>query len=79
MAAFQRGLRNEDLAKSLVITPPSNFTDIFACAQKFMTVEEYILTWKKKKHVVRAVFVEVRGSWLTCGQDPIFHDPDKIQ
>ncbi|OWM67842.1 hypothetical protein CDL15_Pgr010780 [Punica granatum] len=51
MTAFQRGLRNEDLAKSLVITPPSSFADIFARARKFITVEESISTRKKKEHV----------------------------
>ncbi|PKI59255.1 hypothetical protein CRG98_020335 [Punica granatum] len=51
LAAFRRGLRNEDLAKSLVITPSSNFPNISARTQKFMTVEESISIWKKKEHV----------------------------
>ncbi|PKI55589.1 hypothetical protein CRG98_024017 [Punica granatum] len=50
MAAFQKGFRNEDLAKSLVITPPSSFADISTCAWKFMTVEESIDMEKEGAH-----------------------------
>ncbi|PKI38761.1 hypothetical protein CRG98_040874 [Punica granatum] len=50
VAAFQRGLRNEDLVKRLIITPPNSFADVSALARMFMVVEESISAWKKKEH-----------------------------
>ncbi|PKI36218.1 hypothetical protein CRG98_043370 [Punica granatum] len=51
VTAFQRSLRNEDLTKSLIITPPNSFADVFARARKFMVVEESASAWKKKEHI----------------------------
>ncbi|PKI46838.1 hypothetical protein CRG98_032776 [Punica granatum] len=52
MKAFQRGSRNEDFTKSLIITPPNSFANISARARKLMVVKESVSVWKKKEHVV---------------------------
>ncbi|OWM64064.1 hypothetical protein CDL15_Pgr011519 [Punica granatum] len=48
VAAFEKGLTIEDLAKSLIITLPNSFADLVARAWKFMTIEESLSTWKNE-------------------------------
>ncbi|PKI50963.1 hypothetical protein CRG98_028693 [Punica granatum] len=49
MSAFQRSLKNEELVKSLIITPASSFQDLTYKASQFMVVEESPLVGEKGK------------------------------
>ncbi|OWM81982.1 hypothetical protein CDL15_Pgr027180 [Punica granatum] len=40
MSTFHDGLRNEDLIKALLTTPPEDFTEMNTVAQKYVRFEE---------------------------------------
>lgn len=48
MAAFQRGLRDDEFVKNLIIDPSSDFADLAARTQRFMAIKR--LTGEGKRH-----------------------------
>lgn len=47
MAAFQRGLHDDEFVKNMIIDPPSDFTDLAERTQRFIAIEE--ADWRRKK------------------------------